>query len=270
MTSRKTLFTITMCLALMVLFCLTASAQRPPMTIPLQQDGALSVGTEEPCIVNQCLFYAGDFDPAGPNPNGLWNQVANFFGLTIDGTVYVPFNIPKKYKGAKGKTDWSVSGLFVNNQNTPSPSATNATWSIVQGAAAGGNPTGGQVKVQCSGTSPVSTTATGRLAFNFYVEYTYVVTGITSCPILEAGAYWMTVVAQVPSPPEGFEDNYLSDVEDNSPHNIQGPGTETVDDSFFVSTFFGFPNFTSTNSVQVCGNIGCDEFSTGVIGIATH
>lgn len=270
MMSQKTLFTITMFLALMTLFCLTASAQRPPMTIPLQQDGALQVGTEEPCILNQCLFYAGDFDPDGPNPNGLWNQDANFFGQTIDGAVYVPFNIPKKYKGAKGKTDWSVSELFVSNQNYPSPSATTATWSIVQGVTAGGNPTGGQVKVQCSGTSPVSTTPTGRLAFNFFHEYTYVVTGITTCPILEAGDYWMTVVGQVPSPPEGFEDNYLSDVEDNSPANIEGPGTELPDDAFFVSIFFGFPNFEATNSAQVCGTIGCDEFSVGTIATATH
>lgn len=261
-------------LALTAFFCISAAAQHPPLEIPIQQNGALPVGTEEPCIVNQCLFYAGDFDPNGPNPNGLWNGVDNFFGLTIDGTVWVPVNIPKKFKGAKGKTDWSVTGLFANNQDLPAsiygpPSATTASWSIVQGVTAGGSPTGSQVKVFCMGTSPITTTPTGRFFLGFYEEYTYLVTGIT-CPILERGTYWMTVVAQAPAPPAGFELNYLSDVEDNSPANIQGPGTEPVDDSFFTSTFFGFTNFTLTNSANVCGSVGCDMFSTGVIGTATH
>jgi hypothetical protein len=239
------------------------------MTIPLQQDGALQVGTEEPCIVNQCLFYAGDFDSNGPNPSGVWNEDMIEFGILMDGTVWVPFTIPKKYKGAKSKTDWNVTGLFVNNLNFPSPSATQATWSIVQGVNAGGNPSGSQVKEFCGGTSGVTETPTGRIFVSVYTEYTYLATGI-SCPILEAGTYWMTLVAQVPAPPGGFEENFLSDVEDNSPHNIQGPGFEVVDDSMFTSAFFGFPNFTLTNSANVCGIVGCDEFSVGVIGTATH
>jgi hypothetical protein len=258
-------------LALIALFCLSAAAaNKPPIVIPLQQNGAPPVGTEEPCIVNTCVFYAGDFDPNGPNPNGLWNQVASFFGLDIDGTVWVPFTVPKKFKGAKGKTDWSVTGLFVNNQNFPSPSATSATFSIVQGVTAGGSPTGGQVKVFCSGTAGVSATPTGRLAFNFYVEETYLATGISGCPILERGTYWMTLVAQVPNPPNGFEYNYLSDVEDNTPPNAEGPGVPVIDNSMFTSSFFGFSNFTLANSANVCGTIGCDNFSVGVIGTAVH
>ena len=265
--------------ALVALLSLSAIAQtgaRPPIQIPIQQVGRLQVGTEEPCILNQCLFYAGDFDPNGPNPNGLWNQVANFSGLTIDGTVWVPFTVPKKFKGAKGKTDWAVSGLFVNLQNYPSVSATEATWSIVQGVTAGGSTTGGQVKVICSGTSGVTTTPTGRVAFGLYVEQTYVVTGITGCgndktgTNLEAGTYWLTLVPQVSAPPDGFEYNYMSDVEDNSPSNIQGPGTEPIDQSYFTSAFFGLSNFTATNSASVCGSVGCDEFSAGVIGTAVH
>jgi len=268
--SSKSLFTCAVFIALTALFCMSAAAQhRPPIEIPIQQNGAVPVGTEEPCIANMCLFYAGDFDANGPNPNGLWNENASFFGLTIDGTVWVPFTVPKKFKGAKGKTDWNVTGLFVNNQNFPSPSATQATWSIVQGVNAGGNPAGGQVKTFCSGTAGVTATPTGRIAFNFFTEFTYVAMGL-SCPILERGTYWMTTVVQVPNPPSGFENNYLSDVEDNSPANIQGPGSEPVDLSMFTSSFFGFPNFTLTNSVNVCGGIGCDEFSVGVIATATH
>jgi hypothetical protein len=80
----------------------------------------------------------------------------------------------------------------------------------------------------------------------------------------------MTTVVQVPNPPSGFEDNYLSDVEDNTPANAVGPGISVEDDSMFTSTFFGFSNFTLANSANVCGNIGCDNFSVGVIGTATH
>jgi hypothetical protein len=62
---------------------------------------------------------------------------------------------------------------------------------------------------------------------------------------------------------------YLSDVEDNTPASAQGPGTEPVDDSFFYSPDFGFSNFTAT-APTVCGGIGCDAFSVGVIGTAVH
>jgi len=105
-------------------------------------------------------------------------------------------------------------------------------------------------------------TPTGRSGFGL-PEVTILITGI-SCPILENGSYWMTMV------PTSQAVLFLSDVEDNSPANIQGPGTEPTDLSFFVSTAFGFPNFANTTDVAVCGNIGCDSFSAGVVGIAVH
>src|SRR5258708_4630428 len=248
---KKVICSIALLAALILIFSKPASTQSqkvPPraLTVVAQTGVDYPANPEEPCIVNHCLFYAGDFDPNGPNPNGLWNGV-DFFGFsTIDGTVWVSFEVPKKFKGAKGKTDWSVTGLFVNNQDLPAsiygpPSATTATWSIVQGVAEGGSPS--SVTVICSGTSPITTTPTGRFAFGFYEEYTYLVTGITTCPILERGIYWMTVVAQAPNPPAGFELNFLSDVEDSTPSNFIGPGSEPADMSFFTSSFFGFTTF---------------------------
>lgn len=222
------------------------------------------MGTEEPCILNPCLMYAGDFNFNGQNPNGLWNGNNTFFGIV--GTVYVPINVPKKFKGAKGKTDWQIGGLFVNelveDVGLGSDIGT-VTWSIVQGTVAeGGNPNGNQVKTICSGTAQPTVTPTGRSGFGL-PEVTVLITGI-SCPILENGSYWMTMV------PTSQAVLFLSDVEDNSPANIQGPGTEPVDLSFFVSAAFGFPNFANTTDIAVCGNIGCDSFSTGVVGIAVH
>ena len=248
---------------LLVVFCFSVAAQGQQKYMGLAQAGVPPVGTEEPCILNPCLMYAGDFNFVGQNPNGLWNGINTVFNIT--GVVYIPITIPKKFKGAKGKTDWNVQGLFVNELIEDVGLGTNVssvTWSIVQGVAEGGNPAGGQVKTVCSGSGVPSVTPTGRSGFGL-PEVTILITGI-SCPILENGSYWMTLVPTSPAVA------FLSDVEDNSPVNIQGPGSEPVDLSFFVSTAFGFPSFSNTTDATVCGNIGCDSFSAGVVGTAVH
>jgi hypothetical protein len=248
--------------ALVSFFCLGAAAQQKPQIYRgLAQAGAPAVGTEEPCILNTCVFYSGDFDPAGQNPNGLFNANNTLFGIAA--TVYVPFEVPKKYKGAKGKTDWNVQGLFTNEQMVDigfGIAVESVSWAIVQGVASGGNPSGGQVKTICSGTGTPTTTPTGRFAFGL-PEYTILITGIV-CPTLEAGTYWMMFLPTT----SGFA--YLSDVEDNTPANAEGPGISVIDDSFFVSAFFGFSNFSDAS--MVCGGIGCDNFSVGVVGTAIH
>jgi hypothetical protein len=251
--------------ALAVLFSVSAAAQsKPQVYVGVSQAGALALGSEEPCnVAPGCVFYAGDFDPAGPNPNGLWNSNNTLFGLT--GTVYVPFTVPKKFKGAKGKTDWSVQGIFMNEQMLDETGAgyavSSVDWSIVQGVNSGGNPSGGQVKTICSGTGTPTLTPTGRIAFGLYIEYTILVTGV-SCPTLEAGTYWMTAL------PTTLDLAYLSDVEDNTPANAQGPGTEPIDLSYFYAPEFGASSFQLTTTS--CGSIGCDAFSAGVVGTAIH
>lgn len=248
--------------ALLTVFCFSGAAQGQQKYLGLAQPGTPPVGTEEPCILNACLMYAGDFNPSGQNPTALWNGTNTIFNIT--GAVYIPVIIPKKFKGAKGKTDWNVQGLFVNELMEDiglGTGVSSVSWSIVQGVGEGGNPSGGQIKTVCSGTGMPTVTPTGR---NFGIpEVTILITGI-SCPILENGSYWFTLV---PTSPAIL---FLTDVEDNSPANIQGPGTEPVDLSFFVSNFFGFPNFANTTDTAVCGNIGCDSFSAGVVGVAVH
>lgn len=254
----KRVFALTaLVVALSVLFCLPAQGQQ--LYRGLSQVGALPVGTEEPCIANQCLMYAGDFDIGGQNPNALWNNSSLLFGIT--GATYVPVIVPRKFKGAKGKTDWNIQGLFTN-QLFATPLATSVSWAIVTGVAENGNPN--KVQTVCSGTGTPTLTATGRSGFGL-TEFTILLTG-AACPAgnLEAGQYWITFLPTV-------EDlSYLSDVEDNTPANAQGPGTEPVDQSFFLSVSFGFPNFANTTDPVVCGNIGCDSFSVGVIGNAVH
>ena len=259
----KKLFGLASVVVALLLFAGVLQAQQVHMGVA--QAGVPPVGTEEPCILNPCLMYAGDFDINGQNPNGLWNGNNTVFNIL--GTVYIPITVPKKFKGAKGKTDWQIGGLFVNELVEDLGLGTSigpATWSIVTGnVAEGGNPNNGQVKTVCSGTAAPTVTPTGRSGFGL-PEVTVMVTGI-SCPTnLENGSYWMTLVASSPAV------LFVSDVEDNSPTNIQGPGSEPADLSFFVSIPFGFPNFANTTDTAVCGNIGCDSFSAGVIGVAVH
>lgn len=261
---KRVLFSTALVAALVACLSLVAAAQGssgrtlpPKSQATVLQNGPLApVGTEEPCIANPCTYYAGDFDQNGPNPNGLFN--ANWTGV-ITATTYVPFQVPKKFKGAKGKTDWAVTGLFVNEQMLDSV-ATSADWSIVQGVAAGGSPS--TVTTICSGTGTPSVTPTGRIAFGFYIENTLLVTGIT-CPNLEAGTYWMTLLPTTDNPA------YVSDVEDSTPANYEGPGISVIDDSFFYAPQFGFSTFTAT-APTVCGGIGCDDFSVGVVATTSH
>ena len=68
--------------ALCAFLSVSALAQKPKVFNGKLQAGAPAVGTEEPCILNPCLLYAGDFDNNGPNPNGLWNGNNTTFGIT--------------------------------------------------------------------------------------------------------------------------------------------------------------------------------------------
>lgn len=253
----KRVFALTaLVMALAVMFCLPTAAQAQQVYRGLAQSGGPPVGTEEPCILNPCLLYSGDFDPNGQNPNGLWNNSSELFGIT--GAVFVPFIVPKKFEGAKGKTDWNVTGLFVN-ELMDIPVAPSVTWAIVQGVVAGGNPN--KVTTICSGTGVPTLTPTGR-SFLGLTEYTILLVGL-SCPTnIEAGEYWLEFLPTVESL------GYLGDDEDNSPANAQGPGIAPPDDAFFLSPAFGFSTFTDAS--MACGSMGCDRFSFGVIGLTVH
>ena len=245
--TKRVLALTALVVALSVMFCLPTRAQAQQVFRGLAQPGGPQVGTEEPCILNQCLMYAGDFDPNGPNPNALFNADSVDFG--IQSAVYVPFIVPKQFKGAKGKTDWNVTGFFTN-QLFITPIAPSVSWAVVQGVTEGGSTD--KVTTICSGTGVPTLTPTGRSSFGL-TEETILLTGV-SCPTnLEAGEYWLKFLPTV----QDF--SYLTDVEDNTPANAEGPGTEPVDQSFVAGSTF-------ENTTIVCGGIGCDLFSFGVIG----
>jgi hypothetical protein len=212
-----------------------------------------------------CLFYGGDFIDNPVGPPSLPNGIANESTVIISGTPYgaaiwVPFTVPA------GQT-WDVTGLFTNNlasygvldQGTEPTSV--AYWSINEEVFAGSAGT-----VVNSGTSPATSTPTGRAAFGF-TEYTVQVTGLSVT--LTAGTYWMIVVPICTNLANPYCEGlfFESDVEyiNTTPTNAYGPA-EPVDASFFDSPFFGL-SFDPTNGpLGAGGGLGGDAFSAGVIG----
>jgi hypothetical protein len=212
-----------------------------------------------------CLFYGGDFidDPLYPPslPNGLANETTLFVpGTPYGAAVWVPFTVPA------GQT-WDVTGLFTNNlatygvldQGTEPTSV--ASWSINEGVFAGSAGT-----VVDSGTSPATSTTTGRAAFGL-TEFTVQVTGLSVT--LTAGSYWMSVVPVCTNTADPYCDGifFESDVEylNTTPANAYGPA-EPIDASFFDSPAFGLSFDPTNGSVGACGGLGCDAFSAGVLG----
>ncbi len=211
-----------------------------------------------------CLFYGGDFvfNPLYPS---LANGLANESTLLVDGSPYgaatwVPFTVPA------GET-WDVMGLFTNNQASygvldqgTEPIAV-AYWSINEGMFPGNAGT-----VIDSGTSPATSTPTGRSAFDLN-EYTIQVTGLSVA--LTSGTYWMIVVPICTNSADPFCSGvfFQSDVEyiNTTPVNAFGPA-EPVDSSFFDSPVFGYSFQPTNGGFGACGGIGCDAFSSGVLG----
>lgn len=217
--------------------------------------------------VANCLFYGGDFldNPVYPPflPNGLANENTLFvpgYGNTYGAAVWIPFTVPT------GQT-WDVKGLFTNNMSSYGvldqgslPTAV-AYWSINEEIFAGSPGV-----VVDSGTSPATSTATGRAAFGL-TEFTVQITGLSVT--LTPGTYWLTVVPICINSSDPYCDGvfFVSDAEylNTTPTNAVGPA-EPLDEAYFDSSAFGV-SFEHTNGpVGACGGNGCDAFSAGVLG----
>ena len=212
-----------------------------------------------------CLFYGGDFvfNPLYPTglPNGLANETTELVpGTPYGAATWVPFTVPA------GET-WEVTGLFTNNLSEygvldqGAEPLSVAYWSINEGVFPGSAGT-----VLASGTSPATSTPTGRAAFEDS-EYTIQVTGLSVT--LSAGSYWLAVVPICTNPADPFCEDifFLSDVEyiNTTPTNAFGP-VEPVDAAYLDSAFFGLSFDPANGEVGACAGEGCDAFSAGVLG----
>jgi hypothetical protein len=212
-----------------------------------------------------CLFYGGDFvfNPLYPTglPNGLANETTELVpGTPYGAATWVPFTVPA------GEI-WLVTGLFTNDFSTygvldqgAEPTSV-ASWSINEDVFAGNGGT-----VVGSGTSPATSTPTGRADFGLF-EYTVQVTGLSLT--LTPGSYWMSVVPVCTNTADPYCDGvfFLSDVEyiNTTPTNAFGP-PEPVDASFFDSPYFLLSFNPTEGPLGACAGFGCDAFSAGAIG----
>ncbi len=214
---------------------------------------------------HSCLFYGGDFldNPLYPPslPNGLANEsTINISGYPYGAATWVPFTVPA------GET-WYVDGLFTNNQTTygvldqgTEPTSV-AYWSINEEVFPGSAGI-----VVDSGTSPATSTPTGRSAFSLD-EYTIQVTGLSVT--LTPGRYWLAVVPICTNSANPYCDGvfFLSDVEylSSTPAHAFG-SKEPMDASYFDSPYFGLSVNPTNGAVGACAGSGCDTFSAGVLG----
>ena len=212
-----------------------------------------------------CLFYGGDFLNSSAYPPFLANGLANEDTELVPGSpygaaVWIPFTVPA------GET-WDVTGLFTNNLSTygvldqgTEPTAV-AFWSINEDVFAGNAGT-----VVDSGTSPATSTPTGRAAFSL-TEYTIQVTAISVT--LTPGTYWLTVVPICTNSTDPYCEGifFATDVEylNTTPANAYGPA-ERTDAAYFDSPTFGLSFDPTYGPLGGCGGDGCDAFSAGVLG----
>jgi hypothetical protein len=216
-----------------------------PNTAPLQPTA--------PAYCRPCLYYGGDFDPAGSNPNGLDSDQVLSTGGSY--TLYLPFVVPVGQQ-------WTVGGLFINVLSTADlVDPAKATYSISTGVSKGNAGT-----TIATATGPTTYAPTGR-SYNGYTEYTLLVS--THPTVLQPGKYWLSVVARCTNPEDETCQTaryYVSDVEDDPPPNHVG--IEPGNDSFLTATPLDDYYAPTWGDNGVCSGFGCNRFSAGVIGTA--
>jgi hypothetical protein len=182
---------------------------------------------------SNCLFYGGDFDANNGNANGLANETDAIVG----GSPYGAAN----FQNFTNSTAWNVTGLFTNNLSGLNPQT--AYWEVRTGVSENNGGT-----LVASGTSAVTQTPTGRNGFGF-TEYRDEVSVSLN---LNPDTYWMAVVPEDPNNPNrSFLSNTFGD---------NSVGTQTSDQQFFNSAFFG-ANYNNSNEFGVF-----PTFSAGVLG----
>src|SRR3974390_28134 len=211
---KKLVCSTAVLVALAFLFTGLATAQTPTPTATIGEQHLTGPGSSTPIKVTipNTLFYGGDGNPANPNADGLWVNDSSY--LSLSGSVYSPFIIPKTSK-------WNVAGLFTNVEYYPAPPKVDgAAWAIVTVDKSTIPPIATTV---CSGidSSPVLT-ATGRIYFGLYEEFTTAV-AVGGCTLRggsnKAGTeYWESVTIQTGGPSHNiFQLAYESNVPDSPP-----------------------------------------------------
>jgi hypothetical protein len=252
----KILFTLTLIAALVPL-ALTQDGRVPPPVTMRQNTQVVSnqPGTEptirkssyQPpfCPPKTCLYYAGDFDSADSNANGLFN--ADDTGANLEGQVWV---------GVKPDRDVTVTGAtFVG---------------LVLENSVGVNPTpfGVQVGIKPGQAGKTICSTSGTATESVYQEFdwgeisSYTIKKLSkSCKLRKGGVYYVNLL-----PIFSNSYMYVLNVEDAKPKNHHGWKND-LNHCYFNGAAFG-ANYVTCNS-QGIGSDGFSELEIALTGKET-
>ncbi len=232
------------------------TARENPQAVSARPDGKQipsSTSSNLPfCPPKTCLYYAGDFDSANSNANGLFN--ANDEGAGLWASVWVGIKPPKAV---------IVTGVTFNQFFTAGFTGTNPTPFAAQTNILAGQNNGGTIV--CNTTGNATLKQYGESDFGL-VQYSYTVKKLaTRCripkPSKKAPSIYVNLYPQLTN-----GDGYLVNVEDTNPKNHRGWKND-LDDCWFLSEPFqtGIGGY-----YQSCNTQGVfDEFSIALTGKET-
>ena len=258
---NRILFALTLIATLASLAAAQDGRVRPPLTAR-DNPQAVSAGldtepatTESPanlpfCPARTCLYYAGDFDSANSNANGLNN--GNYANGSLEVWVWVGVKPPKAVTVTGVTFNQFFTSDFVGTNPTPFQTMIN----IVQGK-------GGTLVCNTSGNATLK--QYGESDFG-YVQYSYTVKKLAKActiakPSKKAPSTYVNLLPTSASQNDGY--GYLVNVEDANPKNHRGWKND-LDDCYFNSGGFGV-EWVTCNS-QGIGSNGFSEFSIALTG----
>ncbi len=192
------------------------------------------------CVPGSCLYYAGDYDSADPNANGLYNADA-------------PYGTGQVWVGVKPDRDVTVTGAtFVQALN--SNQLVNPTPFSVQVGTKLGQPG----KTICNTSS--NATLREYEYSDVWPQYSVTIARIVKpCRLKKGHVYYVNLLPTFDFGSGGG----LSNVEDAKPRNHYGWKND-LNDCYFNSPTFG-DEYVTCNS-QGSGNHGFSEFSIALTG----
>ena len=195
------------------------------------------------CPPKTCLYYAGDFNSADSNANGLFNAYDTGLGLEAQAWV-----------GVKPPNAATVTGATFNELFTSGFIGTNPTPFLTQiGITVNG---AGKTVCNTSGTATMKEYGEGDFGF---VQLSYTVKRLKQACRIRAGKKGATYVNLLPTSSNGY--GYVVNVEDTKPKNHRGWKND-LNDCYFDGE--QFPYITCNS--QGIGTNGFSELSIALTG----
>ncbi len=169
----------------------------------------------------KCLYYAGDFNSANPNANGLFNSNYSAAGL-----------VGQTWPGVKPPAAATIHGAtfneFANGSTVTNPTPFQTEVKVVAGS-------GGKVVCNTSGSATMK--VYGEADFGL-TQYSIYIKKLKKACAIQAGKKGATYVNLLPTIASGSALGYTVNVEDSKPANHIGWKND-LDDCYFNGPAFG-------------------------------